>query len=122
MPQGENQSKNRINREENIFITIDDLIRLAEELVVGLNQLGKYKYPLDIRKGVRDLNTEAESVTIKASGRTYFLDIKTTRDGRPYLVVTESRTNGQEKRSSIYIFQENVQEFAAAVSKLAKNI
>jgi hypothetical protein len=35
------------------FVTLDDCIRLAEELPAQLGQLGVQKYPLDVHKGVR---------------------------------------------------------------------
>ena len=35
------------------FITIDDLVHKAQELSTGLEKLSEYKYPLDIRRGVR---------------------------------------------------------------------
>ena len=107
------------------FITIDDLICLAGELHLGLNQLGNYKYPLDIRRGVRKLKNERESITIKSIGRMYFLDLKETKDGKPFLVITESRSlkegEGRE-RSSILVFKENAQEFAEAVTSMVAKI
>jgi hypothetical protein len=103
------------------FITIDDLTRLANELQTGLSKLGEYKYPLGVRKGVRKLKNERESMTIKAIGRMYFLDLKETKDGNPYLVITESRSkkeSEERKRSSIMIFQENIKEFGEAVASM----
>ena len=107
------------------YTTIDDLIHLAEELVNGLNKLGEYKHPLSVRKGVINMIPERESVTIKATGRMYFLDVKETKEGKPYLVITESRSKGEGKereRRSIFIFQENAREFAQAVTKIADKI
>ena len=40
------------NPDREPFITIDDLIQKAQELFAGLEKLSKYKYPLDIRRGV----------------------------------------------------------------------
>jgi hypothetical protein len=107
------------------FITIDDLTRLAEELNNGLNRLSEYKHPLGVRKGVRNMKNERESMTIKAIGRMYFLDQKETKDGSPYLVITESRSKKEgegRERSSIVIFQENAKEFAEAVASMLSKI
>jgi hypothetical protein len=114
---GENNSK--------AFITIDDLARLAEELQSGLCKLGEYKYPLGVRKGVRKLKNERESLSIKAIGRIYFLDLKETKDGKPFLVVTESRSKKEgeaRERSSIVVFQENAKEFADAITDMASKM
>jgi len=113
----------RFNRQP--FITIDDLTRLANELQIGLSKLGEYKYPLGVRKGVRKMKNERESMNIKAVGRMYFLDIKETKDGNPYLVITESRSkkdSEERERSSILVFQENAKEFAEGVASMVSKI
>ena len=70
--------------------TIDDLMATAGKLYKGLIVLSQQKHPLDIRRGVSDMNTERESEMIKASGKTYFLDIEHTKTGKPYLKITET--------------------------------
>jgi hypothetical protein len=107
------------------FITIDELTRLATELQIGLSKLGEYKYPLDVRKGVRQLHNERESMTVKAPGRMYFLDLKETKEGNLYLVITESRSkkdSEERERSSIVVFKENAKEFADAVASMVSKI
>ena len=109
------------------FATIDDMLDLARQLVDGLNQLGERKHPLDIRRGVRNMveREEKKSEMLKASGKTFFFDIKETREKKPYLVITESRLKGEgekPERSSIMIFQENLGEFSEIVGKLAKRM
>jgi len=108
------------------FTTIDDVLELARKLVEGLNELGERKYPLDIRRGVRNMvEQERKSEMLKASSKTYFFDIKETKERKPYLIITESRLKGEgqkPERSSVMIFQENVQEFAAIVTKMAEGI
>ncbi len=87
------------------FTTIDDLIDKARELFTGLRKLGELKYPLDVRKGVAlkkrkgvgSMSGADESRTIKAGSKTYFFDIKESKEGRPYLVITESRFKGEGK-------------------------
>ena len=62
---------------------------------------------------------------LKTSAKTYFFDIRETRDGNPFLVITESRLKGKEKkpeRSSIIIFQDNAQEFSEMVSRMTAEI
>lgn len=114
------------NPEREPFLTIDDLIAQTEGLLNGLKKLGEYKHPMDIRKGVIGLKSERESVTIKATGRVYFLDIKETREGSPYLVITESRSKkgegNERERNSIVIFQENARDFADAVTEMLAQI
>ena len=107
------------------FITIDDLVRKAQELSDGLRKLSEYKYPLDIRKGVKKrMNDDKQSKQIKGRGRTYFLDIEETREGKPYLRITESRKGEGEKfeRNSINVFPEVVSEFAEVVSDMASRV
>ena len=109
------------------FATIDDMLDLARKLVEGLNQLGERKSPLDIRRGVRNMVERAErkSEMLKASGKTFFFDIKETREKKPYLVITESRLKGEgekPERSSIMIFEESLGEFAEVVAKMAKQM
>ena len=60
------------------FITLDDCIESAEELLQRLSRLGALKHPLDVRKGVRTpVNNNEPSRTVKATSRTYFFDVKT---------------------------------------------
>jgi hypothetical protein len=107
------------------FATIDDMLDLAQKLVDGLNKLGERKYPFDIRRGVRNMveRTERKGEMLKTTSKTYFFDIKETRDHKPYLVITESRLKGEgekPERSSIMIFRDNLQDFAGIVSQLSE--
>jgi len=113
------------------FTTIDDLVHQADRLATGLRRLGDYKYPLDIRRGVNkregvsDVTDESDSRIVKAGAKTYFLDIKKTKEDKPFLVITESRFKGEGKereRMSISVFPENAAEFAEAVSVMALKI
>ena len=101
------------------FTTIDDIITLSQELLARLYQIGQYKHPLAVRKGVRSM--EKISKVLRAGGITYFIDVKKTREDKPYLMITESRYKGEEgkhDRNSIVIFQENTQEFVQAITEL----
>ncbi len=102
------------------FITLDEVIELANELVAKLNQLGERTHPLAIRRAHSaegeevDAMSYSESETVKAGGKTYFFDIKQSPDGRRYLVITESRFKGEgseRERVSLVLFPEHAQAF-----------
>ena len=119
----------KIDRRET-FTTIDDCIQLAQELASRLNQLGEQKHPLSVRRGdsMRKRRREVVSVIdkenskiVKASSKTYFFDIKQTKEGKPYLVITESRFQGEGKnreRASIAVFPEHAKEFLEATREM----
>jgi hypothetical protein len=68
---------------------------------------------------------ETKSEMVKASGRTYFFDLKETEEGKKYLLLTESRRtkNGNEfLRSTIILFPEQAQEFHQAVGKMTAKL
>ena len=111
------------------FVTIDDLAQQAHTLSVGLERLCEFKYPLDIRRGIRkgvgkSMTDDTQSRQIKAAGRTYFLDLQKTKEDKPYLRITESRKGDGEKfeRNSINVFPEDAAEFTAAVSAMAEKL
>ena len=69
--------------------------------------------------------TEQTSQIVKAGAKTYFMDLKETRDGKPYLVITESRFKGEDKereRTSIAVFQEHVYGFLQALQEMVSLI
>ena len=107
------------------FTTIDDVILLSQELFKRLREIGEYKHPLAVRKGVKVMPDKKESQTVRAGSITYFFDIKKTRDNKPFLVITESRFKGDREdreRRTIVVFQEKVKEFAQAVSKISEKL
>ena len=111
------------------FVTIDDLLQKAQELFAGLRKLSEFKYPLDVRRGIRkgvekSMSDERESQQIKGSGRTYFFDVETTRDGKPYLRITESRKGEGDKfeRNSVLVFPEDAEEFSRTVSEMVAKL
>ena len=110
----------------NEFLTIDDAIEKAQELANMLSELGELRHPLDIRKGVENMEDKSErSKTLKAGSKTYFFDIKETKEGKPFLVITESRFKGEgeeRERSAIIVFQENAKEFSSTVYEMAKKL
>ena len=112
------------------FETIDDLVTKTEELLAALKKLSETKHPLAVRRGVRkevdyNMGNNGEGAQIKAGSRTYFFDIKTTRDGKPYLVITESKFKGEgtdRERNTIMVFPENAEEFLRAVSNMVAKL
>jgi len=109
--------------------TIDDAIQLADELHACLSKLGEYKHPLDVRRGRKGvasvMDQNIDSRTVKAGSKTYFFDIKETKNGKPYLIITESRFKGESEereRRTIIVFQENAKEFAEAVSEMTDKL
>ena len=111
------------------FTTIDDLLLQAQQLLAGLKKLSEFKHPLDVRRGVRKgvkkrMNDKMQSTQLKGSGRTYFLDIEETKDGKPYLRITESRKGEGDKweRNCINVFPEDATEFAQAVSEMTSSL
>ena len=68
------------------------------------------------------MNAERESETVKAQGRTYFLDLESTKEGKPYLRITESHINKEKNesvRNTILVFQEDIHDFMQAFTKMA---
>ena len=66
-----------------------------------------------------------DSQTVKAGSKTYFFDLKTTKEGQPYLVITESRFMGEDKdreRNSITVFPDHAQDFLAAAQEMVKKL
>jgi hypothetical protein len=67
------------------------------------------------------MSREPESKTVKAGGTTYFFDVKTAKDGKPYLAITSSRFKGEKserERATIFVFPDHAQGFLAAVQEM----
>ena len=128
--QKERKSEQNSEQEREAFITIDDILIKAEDLFIGLKKLSENRHPFDIRKGlgkgVEDMTDQSEqSKTLKAGAKTYFFDIKETKEKKPFLVITESRFKGEDKdreRSTIIVFQDNAEDFASTVSEMISRI
>jgi hypothetical protein len=66
---------------------------------------------------------EQTSKTIKAGAKTHFFDLKETKEGKPYLVITESRFKGEDEvreRASIVVFPEHAEDFAQALDEMVQ--
>ncbi|MFC2054779.1 DUF3276 family protein [Chloroflexota bacterium] len=128
--QNEKKPFQRSGQERKPYITIDDLVIKAEDLFVELKKLSEIRHPLDIRKIVRKgvgnmADQNEQSRTLKAGSKTYFFDIKKTKDEKPYLVITESRFKGEgeeRERSTIVVFQDIAEEFERTVSEMITKI
>ena len=143
MPKQKGSKSNLGSPQREPFVTIDDLAHQAQELVSGLQKLGTYKHPLQVRRGImlvgkgvmttmkekkgrresqasKESQEKLESKQIKGAGRTYFLDLARTSQDKPYLRITESRKGEGDKfeRSSIHVFPEDAKVFAKAVKKM----
>jgi hypothetical protein len=110
------------------FITIDDLAQMAEEFLEGIIRMSGYKHPLSVRKGdsftkeVIEMTEEnKDSVTLKAHSKTYFFDVRKTREGKPYLGITEShlkKDSKESQRSTIFIFPEGAPTFKESFDEM----
>ena len=107
------------------FITIDDLLKLSEILYKGMINLSQQRHPLSIRKGVGEMQLENKNEILKTGSKTYFFDLETAQNGKPYLKITESYLTGEKKeqvRNTIIVFQEDVFKFSGYVNVMAKKI
>jgi len=69
--------------------------------------------------------TEQLNETIRAGSRTYFIDLKETKENKQFLVLTESRYKGEGKeheRTSIAIFPEYAQSLLEAFEKMVAEL
>jgi hypothetical protein len=67
------------------------------------------------------MTDQAKSNTVKAGAITYFFDIKQTRQGKPFLVITMSRFKGEDEereRTSMVVFPEQAQLFLSATQDM----
>lgn len=68
--------------------------------------------------------TDSDHEQSGKEGLSHFLDVETTREGKPYPRITESRKGREDKweRNSINVFPEDADEFAKAVSVMASKL
>ena len=62
-----------------------------------------------------------DSRTVKAGAKTYFFDLKETKEGNPYLAISESRFMGEgqdRERSRIVVFPDHAEVFLAAAREM----
>ena len=114
------------------FVTIDDLIGFASSLLINLEEVATYKYPFAVRKGVINMPQERDSkqankegLSLKAGATTFFFDLRETKQGAPFLSITESRGKGEGKgfeRKTINVFADQAEEFAKIVYRASGEV
>jgi len=68
---------------------------------------------------------EQESLSVKAGSRTYFFDVQKTKQGKPFLTITESRYKGpdeERERNTVTVFPEQMEEFAQAFVQVIEQV
>lgn len=64
-------------------------------------------------------NTSLASSVVRGKGRTYFFDLRKSKKGDKYVLVTESSyRNGQNARNNLILFSEKLPEFQNALSEI----
>jgi hypothetical protein len=64
---------------------------------------------------------DAKGITISAGTRTYFIDVKEAKNGKKYLVFTESKKNTEGKfdRQRIMVFSDHFKDVYDAMKRVA---
>lgn len=58
------------------------------------------------------------STRVSAGRRTYFFDVKAAKNAKPFLKITQSEINGEEKKKSyLNIFESEIVNFKDAVDQ-----
>jgi len=108
-------------------ITLDALAAQVSLLAEAVGRLTAAEQSPDITheaptgEEVVDMAEHDDSIIVKAGSKTYFFDLKQTRDNKPYLLLTESRFKGEgeeRERVSIAIFPESAAPFGQAVAEM----
>jgi hypothetical protein len=62
-----------------------------------------------------------EGIIISAGPRTYFVDVKEAKNGKKYLVLTESKKNTEGKfdRQRVMVFSDHFKEIYEAMKQVA---
>jgi hypothetical protein len=71
------------------------------------------------------MSDENESKIVKAGAKTYFFDLRQTKEGQPYLTITENRFMGEGKdreRASIVVFAESAADFLEATQEMIQKL
>ena len=69
-------------------------------------------------------NEKILSTKFQVGNRTYFLDVKTTKDGDRYLKISESKRTGETEfeRYQIIVFNEGIDKLAEKVTEVAEKM
>ena len=66
-----------------------------------------------------------EGLSLKAGATTFFFDLRETKQGAPFLSITESRGKGEGKgfeRKTINVFADQAEEFAKIVYRASGEV
>jgi hypothetical protein len=59
------------------------------------------------------------STRVSAGRRTYFFDVKSAKNAKPFLKITQSEINGDEKKKSyLNVFENEVTDFQKAMEEV----
>jgi len=112
----------RIIRFSNLEIQ-QDMTSVLEMIAAACQGTVKDTHERYQEETTRDIDVDEEqkelfSEKISAGSRTYFIDIKKSKEGTPYLVISESRKAEKGySHSRVMIFEENLEPFASALKK-----
>ncbi|MBI2607223.1 MAG: DUF3276 family protein [Candidatus Doudnabacteria bacterium] len=63
------------------------------------------------------------STKVAAGRRTYFFDVKNAKNDKPFLKITQSEINGEEKKKSyLNIFDSEITDFSGALAQTVEYI
>ncbi len=71
------------------------------------------------------MTEQSNNQIVKAGSRTYFFDLKETKEGQTFLTITESRFKGEgqdRERVSIAVFPDHAQDFLKATQEMVKKL
>jgi hypothetical protein len=65
-------------------------------------------------------NNAIYSTMVRSGKTTYFVDVKEAKNGNKYLMISETRLEGDEKkRTTVRVFGETVDQFRQAIDEAA---
>lgn len=106
--------------------TITVLEKDISDFIKKMGALMKaYKEPKTEKSPYRIQYTEFFSTHMRAGNRTYFFDLKETKNEKKYIVLTESKKKENSnafQRNSIFIFKENVDPFIENLNEILGNL
>jgi len=63
------------------------------------------------------------STRASAGRRTYFFDVKSAKNAKPFLKITQSEINGEEKKKSyLNVFDSEITDFSSALNEAVQFI
>lgn len=65
-------------------------------------------------------NNAIYSTMVRAGKTSYFIDVKEAKNGNRYIMISETRLDGDEKkRTSIRVFGDTIEQFRQAIEEAA---